>query len=76
MGKVLAILLGLGAMAGGVYLVAAVWWVEFRDLIFGCIPPILFLGGLIAFVAGLSSFKDSVQDKDEEFDVQEEEKTE
>lgn len=76
MGKVLAILLGLGAMAGGVYLVVAVWWVEFRDLIFGCIPPILFLGGLIAFVAGFSSLKDSSQDTDENFDGPEEEKTE
>ncbi len=59
MGKVLAILLGLIAMAGGVYLVAAVWWVPFKTVVFGFIPPILFFGGLIAFIAGLSSLKDS-----------------
>ena len=59
MGKVLAILLGLVAMAGGVFLVAAVWWIQFKTVVFGFIPPILFFGGLIAFIAGLSSLRDS-----------------
>jgi hypothetical protein len=47
MGKALAILAGLIAMAAGVYLVILVWPQQFIDLVFGCIPPILFFGGLI-----------------------------
>jgi len=74
MGKVLAILLGLVAMAGGVYLVAAVWWVQFKTVVFGFIPPILFFGGLIAFIAGLSSLKDS--SKAAEIEEEKEEKEE
>ncbi len=58
MGKYLAVLGGLAAMLLGVILVALVWWREFYELIFGCIPPLLFFGGLIALVAGISSIKD------------------
>jgi hypothetical protein len=71
MGKVLAILGGLIAMAGGIILVAFVWWQQFKILVFGCIPPILFFGGLIAFIAGISGIKDAMRSKKEE-----EEKTE
>ncbi|MFB0565940.1 MAG: hypothetical protein ACETWK_09720 [Candidatus Aminicenantaceae bacterium] len=63
MGKVLAIIGGLIAMAGGVVLVIFVWWREFYELIFGCIPPILFFGGLIAFIAGISGIKDAMRTK-------------
>lgn len=63
MGKFLAILLGLVAMAGGVYLAIFVWWREFYELVFGMIPPILFFFGLIAFIAGISSIKDSIRTK-------------
>jgi len=79
MGKFLAILLGLVAMAGGIVLVLFVWTQEFIDLVFGCIPPILFFGGLIALVAGISSIKDAARTKDLEIEAEEaemEEKTE
>ena len=66
MGKLLAILLGLAAMAGGVYLVIDVWWVQFITVVKGFIPPILFFGGLIAFIAGISSLKDSSKVSDVE----------
>ncbi|MFO7981261.1 MAG: hypothetical protein R6V00_10580 [Candidatus Aminicenantes bacterium] len=76
MGKFFAILLGLIAMAGGVVLVILVWTQEFLNLLFGCIPPILFFGGLIALVAGISSIKDAARTKKLEEEVEEEEKAE
>jgi len=63
MGKVLAIIGGLIAIAGGIVLVIFVWWQEFYQLIFGCIPPILFFGGLIALIAGISGIKDAKRTK-------------
>jgi hypothetical protein len=76
MGKVLALLGGLIAMAGGVVLVIFVWWQEFYELVFGCIPPVLFFGGLIAFIAGISSIKDAARTKKLEKETEEEEKKE
>ena len=73
MGKALAILGGLIAMAGGVVLAVFVWRQEFIELIFGCIPPILFFGGLIALIAGISSIKDAKRTKKLEEETQEEE---
>jgi hypothetical protein len=63
MGKYLALFGGLVAMILGVVLVAAFWWREFYQLIFGCIPILLFFGGLIALVAGISSIKDAARTK-------------
>lgn len=77
MGKYLAILVGLVAMAAGFLLAVFVWWREFYELIFGCIPPILFFGGLIAMIAGISSIKDAMRTKSlEEETVEEETKEE
>ena len=73
MGKALAILGGLIAMAGGAALAVFVWRPEFVDLIKGCIPPILFFGGLIALIAGISSIKDAKRTKKLEEETQEEE---
>ncbi len=72
MGKVLAILGGLAAMAGGVYLVILVWPQQFMDLVFGCIPPVLFFGGLIALIAGISGIKDAARTKKLEEETKEE----
>ncbi len=76
MGKFLAILIGLIAMAGGVYLAIFVWWREFYELIFGFIPILLFFIGLIAFIAGISSIKDAMRTKKLEEETPEEEKEE
>ncbi|MDH5467034.1 MAG: hypothetical protein OEY25_06420 [Candidatus Aminicenantes bacterium] len=72
MGKFLAILIGIVAMAGGVYLAIFVWWREFYELIFGAIPPLLFFIGLIAFIAGISSIKDAIRTKKLETEAEEE----
>jgi len=74
MGKALAILAGLIAMAGGVVLAVFVWWREFYELVFGFIPPLLFLAGLIAFIAGISSIKDAARAKKLEEEALQEEK--
>jgi uncharacterized membrane protein len=63
MGKYLAVLAGLIAMAAGLILVIFVWWREFYQLVFGFIPPVLFFGGLIALIAGISSIKDAQRTK-------------
>lgn len=71
MGKFLAILFGLIAVAGGVWLAVTVWWQEFYELVFGFIPPILFFGGLIALIAGISSMKDAKRTKQLEKETEE-----
>lgn len=76
MGKFFAILGGLVMMAGGIILVIFVWWQEFYELVFGCIPPILFFGGLIAFIAGISGIKDAMRTKKLEEETKTEEKEE
>jgi len=61
-------------MAGGVVLVALVWWPQFTCLVKGVIPPLLFFGGLIALIAGVSSFKDAARAKKLESELKEDEK--
>ena len=60
MGKVLSIILGLIAMAGGILLLVLKWWIQFKILVAGSIPIILFFGGIIAFIGGISSLKGSI----------------
>ena len=76
MGKYLAIIVGLIAMLAGVYLVIFIWWREFYELVFGAIPPLLFFGGLIALIAGISSVKDAIRTKKLEEEVVQEKKEE
>lgn len=59
MGKLFAIICGLILMAGSVWLAIFVWWKEFRELVLGSIPPLLFLAGFIVLIAGISSIKDA-----------------
>ncbi len=73
MGKILAIIVGLIAMAGGIVLAIFVWWREFYELVFGFIPPLLFFGGLIALIAGISSIRDAVRTKKLEKETKKEE---
>lgn len=67
----MAIVLGLAAMVGGVLLVVFVWWQEFYELVLGCIPPLLFFGGFIALIAGISSIKDAKRTKQLEMETEE-----
>jgi hypothetical protein len=71
MGKAMAILLGVAAMAGGVLLIIFVWGDLVVDLILACIPLILLFGGLIAFIAGISSMKDAARAKSLEEETEE-----
>jgi Na+/H+-dicarboxylate symporter len=65
MGKYIAVLGGLVAMAGGLVLVILVkdFQSAFVDLVKGFIPPVLFFGGLIGVIAGISSIKDAQRTK-------------
>lgn len=64
MGKYLAIIVGLIAMIGGIVLaLPKFWWVFFKGVVLGFIPPVLFFGGLIALIAGISSIKDAARTK-------------
>ena len=65
MGKYIAVLGGLIAMAGGLVLVLFVpgFRSAFIQLVLGFIPPILFFGGLIGLIAGISSIKDAKRTK-------------
>ncbi|MFC1666419.1 hypothetical protein ACFL0P_00915 [Candidatus Omnitrophota bacterium] len=65
MGKYITILGGIISIIIGICGMWA-WWGTFRDLLKGAIPPMLVLGGLAAFFAGISEIKDSMQTKKEE----------
>ncbi|OGD24602.1 MAG: hypothetical protein A2Y56_10940 [Candidatus Aminicenantes bacterium RBG_13_63_10] len=73
MGKFLAILGGLVAIAGGVFLLIR-WWAAFKIVVLGVLPPALIFGGLIAVIAGISSIKDAARTKKLEEEAKEEEK--
>jgi len=75
MGKYLAIIGGLIAMVGGVILaLPKIWWFYFKAVVLGFIPPVLFFGGLIALIAGISSIKDAARTKKLEEETKKEEK--
>ena len=61
MGKFIAVVGGLVAMAGGLALVifSAAFRSAFFDIVLGFVPPILFFGGFIGLIAGISSIKDA-----------------
>jgi Na+/H+-dicarboxylate symporter len=65
MGKYIAVLGGLVAMAGGLALVifSATFRSAFVHLVLGFVPPVLFFGGLIGLIAGISSIKDAQRTK-------------
>ena len=65
MGKYIAVLGGLIAMAGGLALiiVSGAFRHAFVALVEGFIPPVLFFGGVIGLIAGISSIKDAQRTK-------------
>ena len=78
MGKFIAVIIGLAAMAGGLVLVILVpdFRSAFIQLVLGFIPPILFFGGLIALIAGISSIKDAKRTKKLEQETEQKQETE
>lgn len=65
MGKHLAVLLGVIAMAAGVVLMvlSATFRAAFVQLVLGFVPPFLFFSGLISLIAGISSIRDARRTK-------------
>jgi len=72
MGKFIAVIGGLAAMAGGLALVvfSATFRSAFFNIVLGFIPPILFFGGFIGLIAGLSSIKDAKRTKKLEQEIE------
>jgi ABC-type antimicrobial peptide transport system permease subunit len=72
MGKYLAIIGGLVAIAGGALLLTIkTWWWSFVGVIKGAVPPVLIFAGLIALIAGFSSMKDAARTKKLEAEAKE-----
>ena len=65
MGKYITVLGGIIAILIGVRGIITWWW-NFAELLKGCVPPVLILGGLAAFFAGISEIKDARQTKKDE----------
>ena len=65
MGKYYSVIGGLVAMIIGLICVIA-WFPLFIKALIVTIPAILLLGGLIAFIAGISEIKDSAAATEEE----------
>jgi Na+/H+-dicarboxylate symporter len=65
MGKFIAVVGGIVAMAGGLALVilSHTFRSAFFNVVLGFIPPILFFGGFIGLIAGISSIKDAKRTK-------------
>lgn len=72
MGKFIAVIGGLAAMAGGLALVvfSATFRSAFFNVVLGFVPPILFFGGFIGLIAGLSSIKDAKRTKKLEQEIE------
>ena len=65
MGKILSIVGGTAAIVLGILGLIGWWW-SFLELLKGCVPCFLILGGLIALLAGISELKDELSSKKEE----------
>jgi len=65
MGKYITAIGGVIAIVIGAWGIANWWW-SFTELLKGCVPPVLVLGGLAAFFAGINEIKDAAQVKKEE----------
>ena len=63
MGKTLSIIIGALAIFFGLILLLGVWRWEFFIVLKGTIPVIMVIGGVIALIAGISEFKDTLKSK-------------
>ena len=64
MGKMLSVLVGgIVLMVGLIFLVW--WWPEFLVILKGVLPGMLILGGVIAVLARISEYKDTIKSKTE-----------
>jgi len=72
MGKFIAVIGGIAAMAGGLALVifSQAFRSAFVVVVLGFIPPILFFGGFIGLIAGISSIKDAKRTKKLEQEIE------
>lgn len=72
MGKFIAVIGGIAAMAGGLALVifSHVFRSAFVVVVLGFVPPILFFGGFIGLIAGISSIKDAKRTKKLEQEIE------
>lgn len=72
MGKFIAVIGGIAAMAGGLALVifSHAFRSAFVVVVLGFVPPILFFGGFIGLIAGISSIKDAKRTKKLEQEIE------
>ena len=62
MGKILSIILGISVIISGLAL-CLFWISDVIVLLKGIIPFVLLFGGLIALLAGISEFQDTIKEK-------------
>ena len=65
MGKYVTLVGGIISVIIGIWGLKTWYW-AFVDLLKGMVPPLLILGGLAAFFAGISEIKDAVEAKKEQ----------
>lgn len=63
MGKFLSIVIGALATIFGIIFLLGAWRWEFFIVLKGTIPVIMIVGGIIAFTAGISEYKDTLKSK-------------
>jgi uncharacterized SAM-binding protein YcdF (DUF218 family) len=64
MGKMLGVLVGGIVLLLGLILLVS-WWFEFLFVVRGVLPGMLILGGVIAVLAGVAEYKDTIKSKTE-----------
>lgn len=62
MGKMLSILVGGIVFLLGLILLIS-WWFEFLFVLRGVVPGFLVLGGIVAVLAGVAEYKDTIKNK-------------
>ncbi len=65
MGKYITVLGGIISVLIGIWGITTWWW-SLAELLKGAVPPVLILGGLAAFFAGIGEIKDSGKEKKDE----------